>query len=203
AEKHRLQTWAVVVSLCKQVSRSIRAWGEGEPPRVDVLLLDVETVAKSPWLDDPARRPTAAVLVGALHGYAGDFEAARQGFHAALSMGGQRGRRHGMTVLAALPQEQRDRLIGELPMQEQHSWMDVERRSGTYHFGVKEGREAGREEARSVLTGAILDLLAERGVEVDARSDAKIRECKHLPTLKRWVRRAVHVTRVADLFKRA
>jgi hypothetical protein len=191
AEKHRLQTWSVVVSLSKQMSRSIRAWRKGEPPRLDVLLLDVETVPKSPWLDDSARRPTAAVLVGALHGYAGDFDAARRGFHAALSMGGQRGRRHGMTVLAALPQQQRERLIGELPMQEQHSWMDVERRSGTYHFG-----------AREALVDAIVELLDERRVKVDAPSEAKIRGCTHLPTLKRWVRRAVHVSCVADLFKR-
>ena len=54
-----------------------------------------------------------------------------------------------------------------------------------------------------MLVEAILMLLAERGVEVDERSEAKIRECTHLPTLKRWVRRAVHVTRVADVFKRS
>jgi hypothetical protein len=77
AEKHRLQTWVVVVSLSKQMSRSLRAWREGEPPRVDVLLIDADSVPKSPWLDDPARRPTAAVLVGALHGYAGDLDASR------------------------------------------------------------------------------------------------------------------------------
>src|SRR5690606_24408370 len=150
-----------------------------------------ESVPKSPWLDDPARRPTAAVLVATLHACAGDFEAAKRGFHAARAIGGKRGRRYAMTILAALPKERQQRLIGELPMQEQQSWKSIERGSGTYYFGVTEG-----------LVAAILDLLAERGIDVDDRSEAKIRACEHLPSLKRWFRRAVHATEVAELFKR-
>ena len=76
-------------------------------------------------------------------------------------------------------------------MQEQQSWKSIERGSGTYYFGVTEG-----------LVAAILDLLAERGIDVDDRSEAKIRACEHLPSLKRWFRRAVHATEVAELFKR-
>jgi hypothetical protein len=200
ADEHRLQTWAVVVSLDKQMSRSLRRWRDGEPPKVDVLLLDVETVAKS-WLDDPARRPMAAVLAGALHGYAGDIDAARRAFQFTRTMPGKRGRRHGMTVLAALPEDQRKQLIEELPMPEQHSWMDVERRSGTYHFGVKEGREEGLEQGRKILLALIFELLDEGGVAVDAKTEARLRKCKHLPTLKRWARQAAHATNVADLFK--
>ncbi|HVH97608.1 MAG TPA: hypothetical protein VM869_02820, partial [Enhygromyxa sp.] len=67
AEEHRLETWVVVVSLDEQMSRSLRLWREGGPPKVEALVLDVESVPTSPWLDDAARRPMAAVLAGALH----------------------------------------------------------------------------------------------------------------------------------------
>jgi hypothetical protein len=218
AEEHRLETWVVVVSLDVQMSRSLRLWREGGPPRVDALLLDIESVLKSPWLDDPARRPMAAVLAGALHGYAGDFEAARRAFLFTRTMSGKRRQRHGMTILAALEKHERDQLIGELPMQEQHDWMDVERRSGTYHFGVEEGLqqgreqgreqgleqglEQGREQGRMALVGLIFDLLAERGVAVDGEAEAQIRSCEDLTTLQRWAHRAVHATSSDELLER-
>ncbi|HVH98685.1 MAG TPA: hypothetical protein VM869_08245 [Enhygromyxa sp.] len=184
-----------MVSLDPRMSRALRAWRHGDPPVVDVLLLDVESVAKS-WLDAGARNPMAVVLAGALHGYAGDLDAARRAFHFTQTLPAKQRRRHGMTILSALSEEQRELLIGELPVQDQHDWMDVERRSGTYHFGVKEGREQGREDT---LREVLLDLLAERGLKVSAKAKAKIRKCKDLPTLKRWVREAVHATSVAEL----
>jgi hypothetical protein len=222
AEEHHLDTWVVVISLDEQMSRSLRIWREAGPPKVDALILDIESVPKSPWLDDPAPRPTAAVLAGALHGYAGDFAAGRRAFQVTRTMSRKRRQRHGMTILAALPEHQRELLIGELPVQEQHEWMDVERRSGTYKFGVKEGREQGREEGieeglevglelgleegieqgieqgiekgRMALVGLIFDLLGERGIAIDAQAEARIRSCEDLGTLQRWVLRAVHVT---------
>lgn len=143
----------------------------------------------------------ATVLAGALHGYEGDFEAARRAFHFTRTMAGKRRRRHGMTILAALPKHQRERLIGELPMQEQHSWMDVERRSGTYQFGLEEGREQGLAQGRQALVGLIFDLLAERGVAVDAQAEAQIRSCEDLHTLQQWAHRAVHASSTAELLE--
>ena len=212
AKEHRLDTWAVVISLDPAMSRAIRRWRRGGPPRVDALLLDVQTVPKDPWLDECAQRPTAAVLVGALHGYAGDFDAARRGFQAARLLAERhrgsamdRGFRHGMTILAALPQHQREQLIGELPMQEQHSWMDVERRSGTYAFGRAEGREEGLEQGleqgRAALVELIFNVLAERHVTIDPDSEAKIRSCGELPILQRWVWRAINVRSAKELLE--
>jgi hypothetical protein len=102
ADDYRLACWVVVISLNPAVSRAMRAWAQGDPPKIDALLLDVDSVAKT-WLDDQ-ERPTAAVLAGVLHGHAGDLDAARRGFQAALRLPGPRGQRHAMTVLAALPQ---------------------------------------------------------------------------------------------------
>jgi hypothetical protein len=207
AEKHRLECWAVVVSLSKQFSRAIRRWRDSGPPRVDAMLIDVDTVPKSPWLDDPARRPLAAVLVGALHGYAGDFDAARRAFHFSRTLPKRYRRRHGMTILAALPKAQREQLIRELPMREQHDWMDVERRSGTYQFGREEGRaeglEQGLEQARSTLIELVFELLAERGIRADKKRAERIRRCEDLGALRAWIKRAVHATSLDDLFEGA
>jgi len=92
-------------------------------------------------------------------------------------------------------------------MQDQHDWMDIERRSGTYAFGRREGREQGREEgreegrkeARDFTLALLFELLAERGIVVDPHSEAQLRSCDDLPTLQRWVRRAVHASTIEEL----
>ena len=200
ADDHHLSCW-VVVSLDPRMSRALREWRHGPPPIVDVLLLDIETVSKS-WLDDAARHPMAAVLAGIVHGYAGDLDAARRAFHLTQTMSKKHRRRHGMTVLAAVSKEQRELLIGEIPVQEQHDWMDVERRSGTYHFGVEEGRAAALLEGCGALQELLFELLARRGVAVDAPGEAQIRECRDLQTLQRWARRAMDATSLDELLER-
>jgi hypothetical protein len=171
-----------------------------EPLTVQQDYPDLVLLYRTPvWLDEPAPRPTAAVLAGALHGYAGDFEAARIAFRITRTMDKKSRRRHGMTILAALPKDQRERLIGELPVQEQHSWMDVERRSGTYHFGVEEGLAQGREHERATLIALIFKLLGQRDVIVDAEAEGQIRGCDDLSTLQQWVLRAAHATSTAEL----
>src|SRR5690606_20392205 len=92
AEEHRLDAWSVVVSLSHRLNREILYLRYCRPPTVDPVLHYVETVPKSTRLDDPARRPMAAVLVGALHGYAVDFDAARRAFHLTQTMSGKRRR---------------------------------------------------------------------------------------------------------------
>jgi hypothetical protein len=207
AEEHESQAWAIVVSLSEIMSNALRAWGTGPPPKVDVLLLDVRTVPKSPWLDEPALRPTAAVLVGALHGYAGDFEAARIGFQATRWLPAKRRHRHGMTILAAVSKEQREQLLKELPMQERNPWIEVERRSGTYQVGreegLEQGREQGLEQGRAALLELMFELLAHRGIAIDAAGEAQIRGCRDLEVLQRWARRAMDATSLDELFEPA
>jgi hypothetical protein len=99
-----------------------------------------------------------------------------------------------MTILAALPKHQRDQLLEELPVEERNEWIEVERRSGTYHYGREEGRAAA-------LLDLIFDLLAAHRIDVDADSEAKIRGCVDLSLLRRWALRAADATSVADLFE--
>jgi hypothetical protein len=207
ARKHELATWSIVVSFSAQMSRLIELWRTGPPPRVDSLVLDVASAPKSPWLDDPERRPTASVLVAALHAYEGDIDAARRGLLAARAMPDELRERHTMTILAALPQPHRNTLIEELPVYERDNLMEIERQSGTFMFGRQEGRREGRRagrreglrEGRKALVELIFGLLADRGLRVDAESEAHIRACKSLAELQRWARRAVEVASVAEL----
>ncbi|MEU5881997.1 hypothetical protein [Spirillospora sp. NPDC047279] len=71
-----------------------------------------------------------------------------------------------------------------------------------YVRGVREvGREEGREEGK-VLGEArmLLVALAGRGIEVDAKSEARIRECEDTGQLEQWMRRALVIDQVEDLF---
>ena len=209
AEEHESDAWVVVVSISEPVSRALIAWRNCGPPKVDVLLLDVNTVPKSPWLDDPARRPAATVLVGILHGCAGDFEAARIAFRATRAMPEKRRRRHCMTILAALSDEQRDQLLEEEeePMEDRGGWEEIEQRSGTYKVGRKaglaeglaEGLAQGLERGRTILLDLIIDLLATRRIVPDAATEAQLRSCTDLEVLRRWARQAVEVSSAAEL----
>jgi hypothetical protein len=95
-------------------------------------------------------------------------------------------------------------------------------RSGTYEYqsefarkyvaqGREEGRQEGREEGlqeglqQGLQKGekeALLEVLAARGVKVDAAARQRIQECTQLAQLKRWLRRAVTVQSVQELFAR-
>jgi flagellar biosynthesis/type III secretory pathway protein FliH len=83
--------------------------------------------------------------------------------------------------------------------------MDVERRSGTYHFGVEEGLqqglEQGLEQGRKALVEVLFELLTDRGIAVDEQSETQIRGCTDLATLTRWLKRAVHATSVEQLLE--
>ena len=82
-------------------------------------------------------------------------------------------------------------------MQEQHEWMDVERRSGTYDFGRREGLQEG---ACTALRELILGCLEDRRLTVDDESTARILACEDVPTLQRWARRSMSVATVDQLF---
>ena len=91
-------------------------------------------------------------------------------------------------------------------MQEQHDWMDVERRSGTYDFGRREGRAEGRQEgrqegARIALRELIFSCLADRQLVVDEASATQIQSCEDLETLQRLARRAMSASSLRELFE--
>jgi predicted transposase YdaD len=55
-----------------------------------------------------------------------------------------------------------------------------------------EGRVAGRMEGRAEgLAEAVLQVLADRGMRLDAESRQRILKCTNLATLKRWLKRAL------------
>ena len=88
----------------------------------------------------------------------------------------------------------------------QDGWSEIERRSGTYHYGHEEGLEVGREQGleqgRIALLEMLFEVLARRAIVVDAASEAQIRSCRDLAVLQRWLRRAMDATSLDELFER-
>ena len=204
AVEHQLPTWAVVVSFSKRMSKLVEEWSQGHPPKVDALVLDIDNVPVDAGREPGQERPTAAVLAAALHGYAGDLRAARNGLRVAMSLPQPQRRRYANTILAALPKPERERLMRQLPVEEEDELMEIERQSGTYFVGHDEGLRKGLEKGRRLALGELtLAQLASRGVPVDRRSEARIRKSKSMALLQRWALRAASVNSVAELFARA
>lgn len=71
------------------------------------------------------------------------------------------------------------------------------------HFGrgKAEGRKEGREEGRAEGEAhAVLTVLAARGIEVPETARARIHACTDVQELEEWLKRAVVVTTVEELF---
>jgi hypothetical protein len=89
------------------------------------------------------------------------------------------------------------------PPDEYERWVDYvptkrERASFLYVHGQRDGREEGRQEGRAL---AILDLLRIRGIEIDAASEARIRDCRDSEQLLAWLALASTLARVDELFE--
>ena len=205
ADDHELETWVALVSFSRGFSAAIREWSSGPPPRIDALLLDVDSVPVFETLEQAMAWPTAAVLVATLHGCRRNLDAARMAIVACRGLPDEQRQRYNATVLAALPKSLRHQLMGEMSVDERDELMDIERRSGTYFVGheaglakgIEQGIEQGR---RMTLVELILAIFEVRGVEVDPEAEAKVRACESLPTLQRWARAARSATQMAQLF---
>lgn len=148
-------------------------------------------------LEQARARPTAAVLAAALHGVRGNIEVARIAIAAIMDLPERQRDRYAQTILAALPVRQRDIVRKELPVKQRDELWEIEKRSGTYHEGRKEGR---KEEAQRRLIQLILTVLEVRGIFVDAASEFRIKAETHQPTLERWAIAARAAQRVTELF---
>ncbi|MCA9680771.1 MAG: hypothetical protein KC457_01145 [Myxococcales bacterium] len=199
AATHRLETWCVVVSFSRVFSRALRKWATGPPPRVDALVLDVDSVPTLS-LEQARARPTAAVLAAALHGSVGTLEPVRVALQVLRELPRETRKRYIPIILSVLPKPTRDLLIGEIPMLLENDLARIERESGTYFYGHQAGLEQGRRITLIELIFTILDL---RGITVDPESASRIRETEPLSLLERWARLAREIEAVPELFDAA
>jgi hypothetical protein len=91
--------------------------------------------------------------------------------------------------------------------QENELW-DIEQRGMSYSLGLEhgldQGLERGRDEGRrATLVEVILAVLEVRGIQLDADTRARIRNCESLTTLQDWARRAREVAQAHELFEPA
>ncbi|MCA9696960.1 MAG: hypothetical protein KC431_05510, partial [Myxococcales bacterium] len=141
ANDHELPCWMVLVSFSRAMSQDLRAWSEGPPPRVDVLLLDASSVPPIHDIETGRQRPTATVLAAALHGYRGDILAARVGLQSITELPDAKRRWYTATILAAVKKTDRRKLMDLIPLEEQDELLAIEKMSGTYHRGLEDGRK--------------------------------------------------------------
>jgi hypothetical protein len=193
---HELDVHVVVVSFSRAYSRMVRRWANCLP-RIDAMIIDADAVCVMTRAQAHAR-PTAAVLVAALHGARRNIDMARIAVAAIQHLPERQRHGYTATILAALPKRQRDILIKELPVDERNALWGIEKRSGTYLLGRQEGRQEGR---RTTLIDLILAVLEVRGIVTDATSIARIRAEQRLPTLERWAAAAREVHRASELFE--
>ena len=148
AHHHKLQTWVVVVSLSPAYSGDLARWSQGPPPRVEVLLLDADTIPLPVTVEAARMRPTAAVLVATMHARRGDLDAARLGLSSILELPQRTRLRYTQTILAAVSKTRREILEAEIPVEERNKLWDIERQGSPYLYGVEEGLARGIEQGR-------------------------------------------------------
>jgi hypothetical protein len=84
-------------------------------------------------------------------------------------------------------------LMEELPVNERDELREIEKRSGAYQIGRREGRQA-------TLGELILTVLDVRGIAVDPLGAARIQAEQSLSTLERWAAAAREVRQISELF---
>lgn len=205
---HQVPAQLVYVSFSRRVSRDAQTWCTRPGIRIDMLLIDADTVPPIRSLEAALARPTAAVLVAALHGCRGNIEAARMGIAACRDLPEEQQRRYIQIILAACRKRTRDALMREMRetnMEQPDPLWELERRSGTYLLGLETGRSEGRAEGRSegrrmTLVELILTVLDVRGFTVSPAAEARVRGCESLETLQHWARRVRDVVHIDELF---
>ncbi|EDM78623.1 hypothetical protein PPSIR1_29268 [Plesiocystis pacifica SIR-1] len=199
ADEHARETWVVVVSFSAGVSRHLAAWAETGPPRFEVIVLDASRVPAGYDMAKALARPSAAVLGAALHACRGDLDVARWGLEVVSRLPAERRMRDATTILAAVDKDMRLTLIQEFPFApDDDRLLEIERRSGTYHFGHEEGR---LEERRSMLKTMVHALLEVRGIALSDRERARVDDETRVEALERWAELARTITYAEALFE--
>ncbi|WP_146158194.1 hypothetical protein [Enhygromyxa salina] len=218
AEQLKRNTAVLVVPLSKAVGRWSRGLGRLEiPMREGLLVLDHENMPRITDLELARLRPALVVLSAVLHAINGDYEIAQIAWDVAGELADERRWRYAAIILSAVPQHERDRMIGDLTMEERHELTELELNSIAYHdgrddgkregmlAGKREGMLAGKREGllegkREVLAELVFTILELRELPVDAASRAKIQACSDPDLLQRWAARAKQASETANIF---
>jgi hypothetical protein len=205
ARQYERPTWMAVIAFETGVSRAIGRWSCGDPPRVDALLFDTQTVPVPRSLSIASERPTAAVLAAALHGCKGNIDAVRLGISACNDLPRQTRIGYLQTMLASLSVKRRKLIESELPMEDQDDLWDIEKRGAPYRRGRqegrKEGRQEGRQEGRAEEARRILrQILEQRRIGLSAAHRELLENCTELTRLERWLTRSLTATRAEQIF---
>ncbi|MCA9700655.1 MAG: hypothetical protein KC431_24220 [Myxococcales bacterium] len=194
AEELAAETYILLISLSDAVSR----WAQSICRTNHGLLLVLDR-QNMPVVTDPEigrHHPAWITLSAVIHGSAGNLAPLSVALPIILELPDERRWRYASYILAAIPERERNIIMGALKMQ-RYELSDIERRSIAFHDGLEEGREEGR---RGTLVEMVLALLEVRAVPL-AASDRQRITAATLEQLERWRELARSVGHAEALFE--
>jgi hypothetical protein len=188
----------LVVTPSAAVARWARVPIElGPGGRLEPLVLGPDAIPAVQDIDAARREPELSVLSAMAHGKDKDFERAARialaALGACLDLDTEQAAFYADVVSVALGKAARAALEA-LMQSPEHREFQSEFARKYVSLGKAEGKAEG--EARAVMA-----VLEERGISVGAEQRERILGCTDLVLLEGWIRRAVTVASVEDLFK--
>ncbi|KAB8181002.1 hypothetical protein [Microbispora catharanthi] len=211
ALRARLQCDTALLVIC--MNRAVGRWCEqpismGPSGTVTPVAIHSDRL---PLITDPGearRHPELAVLSVAMNGDHPDIDKAMEVMLEGLNELDRKGAQLYLSYVFGLVPTVVGERLRELLMT---ASADYEKVIGARYFsewvnkgleqGLQQGREQGREQGRAEgEIEAILTVLDARGLDIPAEARERISRCSDLHLLEKWIRRAVTVTSVDELF---
>lgn len=207
AERFRLATAILMVPLSDETARWGRSLRRPQPGAHEGLrVLDRHNMPRITSLAEARRRASMAVLSALVHAVCCDLEVMRTGWTIALELEDDRRWRYASSILSTIPEHEQPSFLEMATMSQRYELTEIERNSGSFHKGKREGKLEGKLEgiAQARLEGLVelaLTVLELRQLPLDPASEHKIRTCSDPALLERWVERAKRVSELSAVFE--
>jgi hypothetical protein len=210
--RHRCRGWTLVVSPEADVRRRARELFEHEPELVP-LIVEPDLIPQIVDFSQARGEPELTILSAVMHVRSDAAVACgRAALVALLEVPREHQQCYLDLVSACLTEDQMAEAVQQLPPEVDIELSKLELESYAYAKGLRRGREAGVEEGRregsrealqaacAALVTRLRATLAQRGIELDLASRARVERCSDLEQLSLWLVRAATATSASDLF---
>jgi hypothetical protein len=198
--RHRCRGWTLVVSSEPEVRQRARELFEQEP-ELEPLIVEPDLIPQIVDFSQARREPELTILSAVMHARSETAVACgRAALVALLEVPRENQQCYLDLVSACLTEDQMAEAAEQLPPEVEIELSKMELESYAYAKGLRRGREAGVEEGRSALVTRLRATLAQRGIELDLASRARVERCQDLEQLSLWLVRAATATSTNDLF---
>jgi flagellar biosynthesis/type III secretory pathway protein FliH len=202
----------LVVSSEPEVRQRARELFEQEP-ELEPLIVEPDLIPQIVDFSQARREPELTILSAVMHARSETAVACgRAALVALLAVPRENQQCYLDLVSACLTEDQMAEAAEQLPPEVEIELSKMELESYAYAKGLRRGREAGVEEGRkegnrealqaacAALVTRLRATLAQRGIELDLASRARVERCQDLEQLSLWLVRAATATSTNDLF---